>query len=57
MLSFATISIPNEFRIIGRTADGREVAWDRADTLRRAEQIAATWRASGLTVEIVESRQ
>ena len=34
---------------------GKEVAWDRADTHRLADRIAAGWRDSGLEVVVSEA--
>lgn len=38
--------------IIGRDSSGRVIAEDRTDLASKAEQIAAGWRASGMTVEV-----
>lgn len=38
--------------LITGTLDGKEVAWDRADTNRLADRVATSWRESGLEVVV-----
>lgn len=40
-----------QITITGKDSDGRIVATDKTDSARKADEIAAAWRSSGLEVE------